>query len=65
SIIMGSDNLERIEQWKSFETILNNYKIFVYPRPNAVKNQYFQHQNVTIFDAPLLGISSTQIRKSL
>jgi len=62
SILMGADNLEKIEQWKSFETILNTYKFFVYPRLNAVKNQYFQHPNVVVFDAPLLDISSTQIR---
>jgi nicotinate-nucleotide adenylyltransferase len=64
SIIIGADNLENIEQWKSFETILNYYKILVYPRPNVLKNQYFQHPNVTIFDAPLMDISSTQIRES-
>jgi nicotinate-nucleotide adenylyltransferase len=61
-IIMGADNLEKIEQWKSFSEILNQYKIFVYPRLNALKNQYFQHPNVTILDAPLLDISSTEIR---
>jgi nicotinate-nucleotide adenylyltransferase len=64
SILMGADNLEHIERWKSFEEILNHYKIFVYPRLNAVKNQYFQHSNVTIFDAPLMDISSTQIRET-
>jgi len=64
SIIMGADNLEKIEQWKSFEAILNNYKIWVYPRPNAVKNQHFQHSNVTVFDAPLMDISSTKIRET-
>ena len=64
SIIMGADNLEHIERWKSFEDILNAYKIFVYPRPNALQNKYFQHPNVTIFDAPLMDISSTQIREN-
>ncbi|MDR0438069.1 MAG: nicotinate-nucleotide adenylyltransferase [Bacteroidales bacterium] len=64
SIIIGSDNLEKIEQWKSFEAILNSYKIFVYPRPNVMPNAYFKHSNVTIFDAPLMDISSTQIREN-
>ena len=62
SILMGADNLENIERWRSFEDILNNHKIFVYPRPNVSKNQYFQHPNVTIFDAPMMDISSTKIR---
>jgi len=64
SILMGADNLEHIERWKSFEEILNHYKIFVYPRPNAVENQHFQHSNITVFDAPLMDISSTQIRET-
>jgi nicotinate-nucleotide adenylyltransferase len=62
SIIMGSDNLQHIEQWKSFEEILDVYKIYVYPRPNTAPNAYFKHPNVTVFDAPLMDISSTQIR---
>jgi nicotinate-nucleotide adenylyltransferase len=62
SIIMGADNLQDIERWKSFEDILSGYKIFVYPSPNAVENQHFRHTNVTVFDAPLMDISSTQIR---
>lgn len=65
SIIMGADSLQSIEQWKSFENILNRYKIFVYPRPNVVPNAHFKHPNVTIFDAPLMDISSTQIRNNL
>jgi nicotinate-nucleotide adenylyltransferase len=63
SIIMGADNLEKIDRWKSFKEILNQYKIFVYPRPNTVPNAHFKHPNVTVFDAPLMTISSTEIRK--
>jgi nicotinate-nucleotide adenylyltransferase len=64
SIVMGADNLQNIEQWKSFEEILNIYKIFVYPRPDVLPNAYFEHPNVTIFNAPLMTISSSEIRKS-
>ena len=63
-ILMGADNLQDIERWKSFEEILNGYKIFVYPRPNVVPNVYFEHPNVTVFNAPLMNISSTEVRKS-
>jgi nicotinate-nucleotide adenylyltransferase len=62
SILMGADNLENIERWKSFEEILKTHKIFVYPRPNITPNAHFKHPNITIFDAPLMDISSTQIR---
>jgi len=64
-ILMGSDNLQYIERWKSFEEILNGYKIFVYPRPDVVPNAYFEHPNVTVFNAPLMNISSTEVRKHL
>ncbi|MCL2028625.1 MAG: nicotinate (nicotinamide) nucleotide adenylyltransferase [Bacteroidales bacterium] len=61
-LIMGADNLEKIEQWKSFGEILDSYHVLVYPRPNVVPNAYFKHPNVTVFEAPLINISSTQIR---
>ena len=33
SIIMGMDNLQNLYKWKASETILEHYKILVYPRP--------------------------------
>lgn len=62
-IIMGADTLQNIDQWKDFEKILQTYEIFVYPRPDIVPNAHFKHPNITLFDAPLMNISSTQIRK--
>jgi nicotinate-nucleotide adenylyltransferase len=63
SIIMGSDGFQNIEKWKNYKYIINNYNIFIYQRPGfVIKNTT---ENITIVDAPLLEISSTQIRKNI
>ncbi len=64
-LLIGSDNLENFALWKDYEHILANYKIGVYMRPEAQKNAFFGHENVQIVNAPLLDISSTQIREFL
>jgi nicotinate-nucleotide adenylyltransferase len=66
SLIMGEDNLLHIHKWKNYEAILNNYKIYVYPRPNStVETELKNHPNVHYFSAPLLDISATEIRTRL
>lgn len=63
TIIMGSDSLQNISKWKNYEQILNNYSILVYERPGfTVENQF---NNVTILKAPLLDVSSSNIRKMI
>ncbi len=63
SLIIGSDNLKIFNRWKEYEYILDNYPIIVYPRQGddmqALKEQYPQ---VNIVNAPLLPISSTELR---
>jgi nicotinate-nucleotide adenylyltransferase len=63
SIIMGSDGFKNIEKWKNYKYIINNYNIFIYPRPGFLIKE--NTKNITIVDAPLLEISSTQIRKNI
>jgi nicotinate-nucleotide adenylyltransferase len=61
SIIIGSDSFQNIEKWKNYKYIINNYNVFIFQRPSfLVENKA---KNITIVDAPLLEISSTQIRK--
>jgi nicotinate-nucleotide adenylyltransferase len=62
SLIMGSDNLETFHKWKNFEEILKRYKILVYPRPGYTGGEVIHHPSVQITNAPLIEISSTQIR---
>ncbi|MBK8710627.1 MAG: nicotinate-nucleotide adenylyltransferase [Niastella sp.] len=62
SIIMGSDSFQNIHKWKNYQAILTNYPICIYNRPGfPITNIY--DADITIMDAPLLQISSTEIRK--
>jgi nicotinate-nucleotide adenylyltransferase len=62
-LIMGSDNFINITSWKSFDTLLRDYNFLVYQRPGFEIDQTIINPNVTIVQAPLINISSTQIRE--
>ncbi len=62
SIIMGSDSFLNLENWKNFQTLINNHLVYVYKRPGfEVLNKF--NANIIILKAPLLEISSTHIRE--
>ena len=61
-LIMGSDNIATLHKWKNYEMILEKYAIYVYRRPDFVKEDLPDLPNVHYFDAPLLDISATYIR---
>jgi nicotinate-nucleotide adenylyltransferase len=61
SIIMGSDSFQNLHQWKNYEVIVKNYPLYVYIRPGfEAKNNI--GANLHVLDAPLLQLSSTQLR---
>lgn len=62
-LIIGGDNLDKLSKWKDYEYILKNYDIIVYPRPGASNRIPARWTRVTMLDAPLMDISSTQIRE--
>ncbi|MEB2775670.1 nicotinic acid mononucleotide adenylyltransferase [Algoriphagus sp. D3-2-R+10] len=62
-LFLGSDNLVQLKRWKNYQTILDNYEIFVYPGPGDSNS--FDHPNIKLIDAPLLDISATLYRKSI
>ena len=66
-LIMGEDNLKGFHKWKNFETILQNYELYVYPRisDGKVESEFLKHPNVHSVEAPIVQISSTFIRKSI
>lgn len=64
-LIIGADNLKNFARWKNYEQILENYKLFVYPRPQVTNPELERHRNVRMIEAPLLDISATFIRKSV
>jgi nicotinate-nucleotide adenylyltransferase len=64
-IIIGEDNLTSFTKWKNYERILEDYGLYVYPRPNAQPSELKQHPNVTMVEAPMLDISATFIRNCI
>tara|TARA_B100000513_G_scaffold194214_1_gene122674 strand:- start:240 stop:839 length:600 start_codon:yes stop_codon:yes gene_type:complete len=72
-LIMGEDNLRSFHKWKNQEEIINNHKIFVYPRvlteqemeDNTIEFSSFNHSNVIRCQAPIMKISSSFIRKAI
>jgi nicotinate-nucleotide adenylyltransferase len=66
SVIMGSDSFQNLTKWKNYEWLLRNYPIYVYRRPeHETPPSYPGAKHVEIVNAPLLPISSTDIRNKL
>lgn len=65
SLIIGEDNLKSFHRWKNAMFMLDNYKLYVYPRPNVQPSDLIKHQNVKVVDAPMIDISATFIRKCI
>jgi nicotinate-nucleotide adenylyltransferase len=62
ALIMGSDNLEILNRWKDYQTILNGYPLLIFRRGFVNESEWQQYPGVLFFDTPLLKISSTLIR---
>ncbi len=65
ALIMGEDNLQTFEKWLNYDWILNNYHLYVYPRPNCDAAERKNHPYVTFVDAPQIELSSTMIRDNI
>ncbi|MFK8006232.1 MAG: nicotinate (nicotinamide) nucleotide adenylyltransferase [Saprospiraceae bacterium] len=64
-LIMGGDNIGTLHKWKNYEQILNHYQIYVYQRPNYELGDLAAHPAIKIFEAPLMQISASYIRKCI
>ena len=65
-LIIGEDNLLHFHKWKNYESILENFGLYVYPRPQVDKAKIkVQHDAIKYVDSPMLDISATFIRKSI
>jgi nicotinate-nucleotide adenylyltransferase len=63
SLIIGSDSLQNIDKWKNSGFLLNTYFFYVYERPGFKVEK--TALNIIVLKAPLLEISSTEIRKMI
>jgi len=70
-LIMGEDNLYTLHKWKNAEELVKRFPVYVYPRPDAIKNNYEQLKtiidkaSIKWVDAPLMQISGSFIRKGI
>ena len=64
SVLMGGDQIERLDRWKEYRAILDGYPIYVYPR-RGERVERFADRIVLLEDAPLLDVSATTVRTML
>jgi len=64
-VIIGEDNLENFSKWKNHEQILDQFGLYVYPRPHVTNSDLKRHPHVKMVEAPLLDISATYIRNCI
>jgi nicotinate-nucleotide adenylyltransferase len=66
-LIMGEDNLKSLHKWKNYETLLEHYHIYVYPRVSdgKIATQFDTNKKIHKIDAPIVQISSTMIRNGI
>ena len=62
SILMGSDSYQNLEKWKNYQLLLDNYDILVYKR-SGFDVKELRSDKTFLLEAPLLDITSTQIRQ--
>ncbi len=65
-LVIGADNWELFGKWRNSEEILEKYHVIIYPRlgyevviPDDLKDR------VSLVDAPIIELSSTEIRERL
>lgn len=64
ALIIGGDNLRDFHLWKDYREIAEHYRILVYPRP-GIDVSAIHFPNVTLVEAPLFSVSSTEIREKV
>lgn len=65
-LVIGGDNWEVFDKWRNSEEILAKYHLLIYPRLGyEVKIPEELKDRVTLVDAPIIELSSTQIRERL
>jgi nicotinate-nucleotide adenylyltransferase len=64
-LLIGEDNLATFHLWKEYKKILDLFGLIVYPRFGSREILLPGHPNIRKMKAPLLDISSSDIRKRL
>tara|TARA_B100001758_G_C18341092_1_gene574356 strand:+ start:692 stop:1282 length:591 start_codon:yes stop_codon:yes gene_type:complete len=62
ALILGADNLQNFKKWKNYREILENYTLYIYPRPGIEIN--LTHKNICIIKGvPQMEVSASLIRR--
>ena len=64
-LILGSDSMDSITQWKDYKELLYNHKILVYPRMGSDIDALTKTYPIKIINAPLVDYSSTLVRQKI
>ena len=63
TLIIGEDNLSIFDKWREYQYILDNYRVFVYPRHgNSTYTLPHAKDLRVLTGAPYFDISSTELR---
>lgn len=72
TLVMGADNLAGIRRWKDYTRILTEFGVVVFPRENydltEIKQDLLDENpayKINLLDAPLVTVSSTEIRDAI
>jgi nicotinate-nucleotide adenylyltransferase len=65
AVIMGSDSLLNINNWKNPDQLMSRYPIYVYERPGFHVEHVPASTIQVLTNAPMLEISSTYIRQMI
>jgi nicotinate-nucleotide adenylyltransferase len=64
-LIVGSDNLVYFHKWKNHQALLDQFELYVYPRPGADPEDFTERYTFHTVHAPRIEISSSMIRQSI
>jgi nicotinate-nucleotide adenylyltransferase len=70
-LVMGEDNLYTLHKWKNVKTLVENYSLYIYPRPGAIQpphvllEELLARADIHFVNAPLMELSSTFIRNGI
>lgn len=65
SLILGLDNYAGFNRWKSHDRIIQENKVYLYPREGHSIPETLSSANFILTHAPEIGISSTMIRNGI
>jgi nicotinate-nucleotide adenylyltransferase len=64
-LLMGADNLEGLPRWRAADRLVQEFDLYVYPRPGSALPDLVSFPRVQVVQAPLLDVSATFIRASI